>query len=179
MSTVFSRISDWLARTMPTHEQMAQNRYVPKSALRAELWRFTRRSVPRGVALGVVVGVLVPFAQIVFAAILCLPVRANVPLAALTTFLTNPFTTPLIWAFSYQVGRWFLPVNDLTLKGPIESFFGITDIMSFLHWVTDEGKVLVFGLVVVSVVAACIGYVASGCVWKMLILRKRKRRISQ
>ena len=100
MSSLLSRFSDWSSRNMPTREQMEQNRFIPKSVLRAELWRFTRRSVPRGVALGIIVGVLLPFAQIIFAAILSLPVRANVPLAALTTFITNPFTTPLIWAFS-------------------------------------------------------------------------------
>ena len=30
--------------------------------------------------------------------------RANVPVAALTTFVTNPFTTPLIWVVAYEVG---------------------------------------------------------------------------
>ncbi|MBC7521558.1 MAG: DUF2062 domain-containing protein, partial [Sandarakinorhabdus sp.] len=58
---------------MPTRDQMARSRWVPKSVLRTELWRFTRRSVPRGVALGLLVGILLPFAQIVFAAILSLP----------------------------------------------------------------------------------------------------------
>ena len=111
---------------MPTREQMEHNRFIPKSVLRSELWRFTRRSVPRGIALGIIVGVLLPFAQIIFAAMLSLPVRANVPLAALTTFITNPFTTPLIWAFSYQVGRWMLQVDAYMPEGPIEAFRHVT-----------------------------------------------------
>jgi uncharacterized protein len=178
MSTIMNRISDWFARTMPTRDQMAQNRYVPKSALRAELWRFTRRSVPRGVALGIIVGVLLPVAQIVFAAILCMPVRANVPLAALTTFLTNPFTTPLLWALSYQVGRWILRVDALTVQGPLDSFMSITDFYSFVHWLEDEGKILVFGLSVVAVIMAAVGYLASSFAWRCMIMRKRRRRIS-
>ena len=74
---------------MPTREQMERNRMVRPFAhriLRSDLWRFTRRSVPRGVALGILVGVIVPFAQIFFAALLSFSVRANVPVAALTTF---------------------------------------------------------------------------------------------
>ena len=102
-----NRFSSWAQRNMPTREQMAGNRFIRPFAgrvLRSELWRFTRRSVPRGVALGLLVGIIVPFAQILFAALLSAPVRANVPLAALTTFVTNPFTTPLIWVAAYWVG---------------------------------------------------------------------------
>ncbi len=180
MTTLYSRtlarISGWFGRSMPTREQMEKNRYIPASALRSELWRFTRRSVPRAVALGIIVGVLLPFAQIVFAALLSLPVRANVPLAALTTFITNPFTTPLIWAFSYQVGRWMLHVDALMPEGPIQTLWHVTDIWSLLHWISDEGKILILGLVVVAVVSAAIGYLLAGFSWKLIILRKRKHK---
>src|SRR6187551_4040777 len=101
-----NRFISWAQRNMPTREQMERNRFIRPFAhrvLRSELWRFTRRSVPRGVALGLLVGVIVPLAQILFAALLCVPVRANVPLAALATFVTNPFTTPLIWVAAYWV----------------------------------------------------------------------------
>jgi uncharacterized protein len=179
MSTLFFRIGDWFGRNMPTREQMEHNRYVPKSALRSELWRFTRRSVPRGVALGIIVGVLLPFAQIIFAAILCMPVRANVPLAALTTFITNPFTTPLIWAFSYQVGRWFLHVDAATVEGPIDALSHVNDVWSLLHWISDEGKILVFGLVVVTVISAAIGYLLASFAWQAIILRKRRHRTAR
>ena len=46
-------LADWLRRHMPTREQMARNKYLRPIAhrfLTPELWRFTRRSVPRGVA---------------------------------------------------------------------------------------------------------------------------------
>ena len=175
-SRTYSRAVGWFARSMPTREQMEKSRYIPKHALRSELWRFTRRSVPRAVALGIIVGVLLPFAQIIFAAVLSLPARANVPLAALTTFITNPFTTPLIWAFSYQVGRWLLHVDALMSEGPITSLWHVTDVFSLLHWISDEGRILVFGLCVVAIVSAAIGYLLSGFLWKLLILRKRRLR---
>jgi uncharacterized protein (DUF2062 family) len=168
-----------VGRNMPTREQMEQNRFIPKSVLRSELWRFTRRSVPRGIALGIIVGVLLPFAQIIFAAVLSLPVRANVPLAALTTFITNPFTTPLIWAFSYQIGRWILQVDAVMPEGPIAAFGHVHDMWSLLHWISDEGKILVFGLFVVTAVSAAVGYLLAGFVWKIMIMRKRRQRIAR
>jgi len=177
MSNPFARTMDWFARQMPTHAQLEKNRYVPKSALRTELWRFTRRSVPRGVALGIIVGIIVPFAQTIFAAILSMPVRANVPLAAAMTFLTNPFTTPILWAFSYKLGKVMLHADPAVQLGPIDSLFSIHDVWGFLHWVSDEGKYLVFGLVVVAVVTGALGYVISSLFWKITIGRRRRRRL--
>lgn len=171
-----SRMTAWFAQRMPTHAQLESNRYVPRSALRSELWRFTRRSVPRGVALGIVVGIMVPFAQTIFAAILCMPVRANVPLAALMTFITNPFTTPLLWAFSYQIGKWMLRADPAMTLGPYDALLQVHDFWSGLHWITDEGKYLVFGLSVMSAITGALGYLLANWIWQATILRRRRRR---
>ena len=127
MTTAVARFAGWVRRTMPTREAMARSRWVPARALESQLWRFNRRSVPRGVALGLLVGILLPVAQIVLAAILCLPGRANVPVAALTTFVTNPFTTPFIWAASYAVGASLLCVDASVAGGPIDHLLAVTD----------------------------------------------------
>ena len=74
------RFHRWANANMPTREGMANNKYVKPFAhrvLRSELWRFNRRSVPRGVALGMLTGVIIPIGQILAAAILAMPVRAN------------------------------------------------------------------------------------------------------
>lgn len=173
MTKLVSRLQAWGKRNMPTRDQMARSRWVPKSVLRSELWRFTRRSVPRAVALGLLVGILLPFAQIIFAAILSLPSRANVPIAALTTFVTNPLTTPLIWAASYQVGNALLHIDDRA-GGALDRLFALTDIWSAMQWLTSEGKSLALGLVIVAVVSASVGYLLSGVVWRWWIGHKRR-----
>lgn len=173
MSTIVARIREWGQRNMPTREQMERSRWVPKSVLRSELWRFTRRSVPRGVALGLLVGILLPFAQIIFAAILSLPVRANVPIASATTFVTNPLTTPLIWAGAYQIGNLVLHIDN-EAGGAIDRLFALTDMWSAIEWLTAEGKSLALGLVIVSVVSASIGYLVSGWVWRWWVGNKRR-----
>lgn len=173
MTKLVSRLQAWGKRNMPTRDQMARSRWVPKSVLRSELWRFTRRSVPRAVALGLLVGILLPFAQIIFAAILSLPSRANVPIAAVTTFVTNPLTTPLIWAASYQVGNALLHIDDRA-GGALDRLFALTDIWSAMQWLTSEGKSLALGLVIVAVVSASVGYLLSGVVWRWWIGHKRR-----
>jgi uncharacterized protein (DUF2062 family) len=175
------RFSYWAQRNMPTREQMERNRFIRPFAhrvLASELWRFTRRSVPRGVALGMLVGIIVPFAQIIFAAMLSLTVRANVPVAALTTFVTNPFTTPLIWAFSYQVGRWILHVDAMIVGGPIDRLMHVTDLWQLVQWLTAEGKVLALGLVVVALVSAAVSYQFTSLAWRYWIRAKRNRRVA-
>lgn len=179
---MISRFSSWAHRNMPTREQMEQNRFVRPFAhrvLASELWRFTRRSVPRGVALGMLVGIIIPFAQILFAAFLSLSVRANVPVAALTTFITNPFTTPFIWAASYKVGERMLYFDSMLHANPIDSLLRVTDAWQLLEWLTAEGKVLALGLVVVAVVSAAISYLLTGVLWGAWIRHKRRIRLAE
>ena len=107
MSGILKRLSAWLHATMPKREELEENRFVAPLARRSELWRFTRRSVPRGVAIGLLVGIfaLIPGVQIVGAALMCVPCRCNIPIAAAMTFLSNPGTTPFILIASAWVGN--------------------------------------------------------------------------
>jgi uncharacterized protein (DUF2062 family) len=174
-----AKMITWARRNMPTREQMERNRFIRPFAhrvLRSELWRFTRRSVPRGVALGLLVGIIMPFAQILFAALLSVSVRANVPLAALTTFVTNPFTTPLIWVGAYWTGGWILRVDAATVVAPVNTAIQETDLQHFLEWLTGATMVTAFGLIVIAVVAAAVSYLVSGLIWRMFVGRKWQRR---
>jgi hypothetical protein len=173
-------VADLIRRNMPTREQLEKNRFVRPFAhrvLRSELWRFTRRSVPRGVALGLLVGIIVPFAQIVFAALLSAPVRANVPLAALMTFITNPATTPAIWIAAYWVGKWLLHIDAATVVAPVNTAIVQTDLQQFLEWLTGATMVTAFGLVIIAVVSASLSYVLSGWIWRAMVARKWSRRL--
>ena len=112
-------LTDWIRRHMPTREQMAENKYLQPIAhrfLTPELWRFTRRSVPRGVALGIFAGFIIPVGQIFLAAFMSLPARANVPLSALVTFITNPLTFPFWAVVANKLGVFILKV-DLAATG--------------------------------------------------------------
>lgn len=179
---MFNKFASWTHRNMPTREQMERSRFIRPFAgrvLRSELWRFTRRSVPRGVALGILVGIIVPFAQILFASLLCLSVRANVPVAALTTLITNPFTTPLIWVVAYKVGSWLLQVDAMTVVAPVNAAMEHSQFDDMLQWLTGATLVTAFGLVVVAIVAAAVSYLATSFGWRWWIARKRRLRIER
>ena len=179
---MFEKIVAWTQRNLPTREEMEKSRVIRPFAgrvLRSELWRFTRRSVPRGVALGMIVGIIVPFAQILFAALLCLSVRANVPVAALTTFVTNPFTTPLIWVLAYKVGSWLLQVDAMTVVAPVNTAMQHSQFDDMLTWLTGATLVTAFGLVVVAVIAASVSYLGTSFGWRWWIAHKRKVRLDR
>jgi uncharacterized protein (DUF2062 family) len=178
--TFWDRMRAWADRNMPTRESLESSRFlrpVAHRVLAPELWRFTRRSVPRGVALGMVTGIMIPVGQILLSAILALPFRANIPTASLTTFLTNPVTTPPLWAFAYWVGRKVLRF-DATVPGQPITTHVAND--SWLTWLWSEaGPALITGLVTITIVSAILGYLISAVGWRLWIARKWKKRVQE
>lgn len=169
---------DFLRKHMPTREEMAANRYLAPIAhrfLTPELWRFTRRSVPRGVALGLFAAFIIPVGQIFLAAFLALPSRANVPVAALTTFVTNPFTLPFWLLVANRVGAVTLQFDSDTTgiaSGSMES-----EAWGWFVEFFQQAGVTVFGFAILAVVSAALGYVVSGWVWRAMVARKRAKRL--
>lgn len=72
------------------------------------VWRFTRESVARGMALGLFAGFIVPIGQILLAALAAIPLRANLAVASVATLVTNPVTFPPIYYAAYRVGLWII-----------------------------------------------------------------------
>lgn len=166
---------------VPTRESLEQNRFLRPVAhriLAPELWRFTRRSVPRGVALGILVGIffLIPGIQMAGAALLALPVRANVPIAVAMTFLSNPATTPFLVGLSLYVGNGLLgrSADFSRFYALIESHASVGKWMNWL--LSDAAPALLVGLFVVSVVSAAIGYLIASFFWRARIGAKWKAR---
>lgn len=174
------RRDNWLRRRMPkmpTREDMATNRYLAPIAhrfLSPELWRFTRRSVPRGVALGLFAGFIVPVGQIFLAAFMALPARANVPLAALVTFVTNPFTLPFWLWVANRVGSFILKIDAAT-GGTAQAELSSGRWQSF-GWFIETAGVTAFGFIVMSVLSASVGYLVSSLVWRLVVMHKWSRR---
>lgn len=180
--TIAARSRAWagevIRKNTPTREEMAQNKYLAPIAHRflpPELWRFTRRSVPRGVALGLFAAFIIPIGQIFLSAVLALPLRANVPLAALVTFVTNPFTLPFWAAIAYKIGEFVLRF-DATAPA-IASAKASSGTWALLVDAWHVAGATVVGYLVLSLITPVIGYVVSGWVWRAVVSRKRARRL--
>jgi uncharacterized protein len=172
--------SRWLAKNTPKREELAESRWMKpfgRSVLRSDLWRFTRRSVPRGVGAGLLVGILlmIPGLQIVGAALLSIPLRANIPVAAAMTFLSNPATTPFILVGSIFVGNSLGFHADLaTFTDLYERGAGIGDWAAWMA--SDAAPALITGLFVIAFGAALTGYTISIVAWRWWTGRKWRRR---
>lgn len=170
-------LSDKIAKHMPSREEMARNKYLAPIAhrfLSPELWRFTRRSVPRGVALGLFSAFIIPIGQIFLAAFLALPARANVPLAALVTFVTNPFTLVFWIPVANRVGNFMVRIDADTAGQAAQQLEG-----GGLQWAGEMAGLTILGFVVLALVTPVVGYVVSGGVWRVIIARKRAKRLRQ
>lgn len=169
---------DVIRRNTPTREEMAENKYLAPIAhrfLSPELWRFTRRSVPRGVALGLFAAFIIPLGQIFLSAFLALPLRANVPLAALVTFVTNPFTLPFWLVIANRIGDFALRIDA---SGPAVATSQVdSGTWAFLTDAYQVAGATVVGYLVLSLVAPVAGWIISGWVWRAVVSRKRARRL--
>lgn len=175
------RIAGWWRANAPTRETLEQVRWMRPFAhrvLEPSLWRFTRRSVPRGVALGIIVGIflMIPGIQVAGAALLALPVRANVPIAMAMTFLSNPATTPFILYAAIVTGNRFVGghVDLSTIHHMIAESATLGE---WTQWLASSAApALVIGLFTIAVVLAAAGYLAASFLWRYWIGRKWRSR---
>lgn len=177
-----SRFGAWVRRNSPSREELLASRWLKPFAHRishSELWRFTRRSVPRGVALGLFVGIflLIPGVQIIGVAMLALPCRANIPIGAAMTFLSNPATTPFLIAFSVYVGNvaFGLHADVSTFNQLMAEGAPISEWASWFF--SDAAPAFLAGLLIVSLGSAAVGYVLGSVIWNAWLRQKWRLRL--
>jgi len=159
----------WLTRHIPTRETIHEHRLLRPFASQLNhpsLWRMNRRSVPRGVALGLFVAVIIPFMHTVIAALLAIPTRANVVLAAVFTLVVNPLTIPFMYLGAYRIGSWELH-HDATLVNPAAAERFSSELSRLLFWVHHASGPIALGIFTIAAVLAAIGYVAAALVWRL------------
>jgi hypothetical protein len=174
------RLRRWAARNMPRREDLAKSPWMKpfgRRVLQSEYWRFTRRSVPRGVGIGLLVGIflMIPGLQIVGAALMCVPLRGNIPIAALMTFLSNPATTPFILLASLEVGSMLGFRTDLAaFNRMVSDGVGLREWGAWLF--SDAAPAIASGLFIIAAACGLVGYFVSIVIWRLWQARKWRRR---
>lgn len=129
------------------------------------LWRLHRRSVPRAIALGLGVGVVIPFMHMILAALLAIPLRANVAIAAAATLIINPLTIPPLYYAAYRVGSWELR-HDGAVVNPAAAEHISGELARLLFWIHEASGPIAVGVLTIAAVSALLGYAASAFVWR-------------
>jgi len=147
-------------------------------------WRLSAQPVARGVALGLFFGFLIPVAQIVFAVIAALFLRANPPVAALATLVTNPFTFPFVYVLAHRIGKAVLePVagpievsaQQAASAAQVQAQAAAESVGGLLDWLTGIGAPLATGLLILAVGSAVVGYFAVLAIWRLNALSRLRR----
>ncbi len=169
-------------RFIPSRESIHQNRWLRWLAphlTHPRLWHFSRRGVATGVALGVFFGLLIPIAQIPFAAGAAMLLRANVPVAIGSTLVTNPVTFAPIYYGAYQIGRWV--TGEVQGAETAEAALSTDQLLRRAEagpWgrLSNLGKPLLAGLAIVSTSMGLLVYFGISLFWRWRVLAKRRKR---
>src|SRR5829696_4559353 len=165
MARLVEAARSFMAKHAPSREEVQNSRWLKPFGRRirsSDLWRFTRRSVPRGVAIGLFVGIflMIPGLQIVGSTLVCVPFRGNIPIAAAMTFLSNPATTPFFFIAALDVG------NRLGFHADLATFEVLAtthaSVGRWLAWLfSDAAPAIISGLAIIAAVVAFVGYAVS------------------
>jgi uncharacterized protein len=167
-----------LHRLMPDRESIRRNRWLRWLAphlTHQRLWHFSRRGVAIGVALGVFFGLLIPVAQIPFAAGFAVLLRANVPAAVGSTLVTNPVTFAPIYVMAYRLGSAILG-EPVPQDEDIPQELAVTpdDEDPVVGWwarawsaLTSLGRPLMLGLLIMATGTGILTYLLITLVWRL------------
>lgn len=165
---------------IPTSESIQENRYLKPFSRYLHhhfLWQFNRRGVAGGVAIGLFVGILIPFAQVLFGTIGAILARVNLPVAAFATFATNPVTVPPLYYAAYRLGNFLIGSDDgppgvslgpdmfkrvVNEQGEVSLWYE-----NVIAWVQTVGPELMTGLAIIAVMSALAGYVLVNVIWHL------------
>ena len=155
----------------PSREQLEGNPWLRRLApylADPKLWCWSRRGVALGMAIGLFIGFLIPIAQILLAATAAVLLRANVPIAAAGTLVTNPLTVPAIYYAAYHLGAWATGSSATAAVSWANPF-------SVLESLGSIGLPLFAGLAITAVFAAIGSYLLISQIWIWHVAAKRRR----
>ncbi|SEQ78406.1 hypothetical protein SAMN04244573_02242 [Azotobacter beijerinckii] len=136
------------------------------------LWHLNRRSVSRAMLAGLFSAFIPLPMQMLLAASLAIPLRANLPISIGLVWLTNPLTMPPVFYCTYKVGSWALNIPPLTLPSELT-----------MDWISERlvtlWEPILVGSFITGIVLGIVGYFATMLFWRWWVRhnwRKRQER---
>lgn len=140
------------------------------AVLQPNLWHINKKSVSRGFAIGAFCAFLPIPGQMILAAFLSITFAANIPIAIILTWITNPITFTPIFYFAYKIGR-------MVFDGAINYNVGEKeiDILSNIMYIWEP---LLLGSIILSIIGSTIAYIIIRVYWRYYVIKiwsKRKK----
>lgn len=161
-----------IQRFLPDPAKIANSKAIRifgSVAQQANLWHLNRRSASRGFAIGLFFAFMpVPF-QMVMAAAVAIPARANLPLSMALVWISNPITMPAIFFASYQFGVFVLR------QSPEPFLFEL----SWSWFTASIGTVVppfLFGCLLLGTITSLIGFFTIRIMWRQAAIKAWRER---
>lgn len=137
------------------------------------LWGIRRRTVVPAFSIGLFVGYM-PFpGHALLAALLALAFRVNIPIAALTTFVSNPLTAGPMYFLAHRLGRFLLGMEPRPFEFELSLEW-------FLAGFAENWQPMMLGCFLLGSALSLVGYVTLDLAWRASIAdylsRRRLRR---
>ncbi|MBK6652683.1 DUF2062 domain-containing protein [Zoogloea sp.] len=173
-----------LKRYLPDHASLATNRWLApfgSTLFHPRLWHLNRHSAAGAIATGLFCGLIPGPFQMLGAALGCVLLRVNLPLALLTTLYTNPFTIVPLYILAFSMGEALLGRGEARFTPPPEWSGGdvLGGVAALADWMIALGRPLALGLVVLATSLALAGYLLTRIAWRTYLIhhwRKRRQR---
>ena len=186
-----------ISKFSPGSENLQQHRALrlfgtrlTTALLHPELWRLNRYSVASGIAIGMFCGLIPGPFQILGAMLCALWLRANLPLAALTTVYTNPLTIVPLYLVAYQLGNFILRATHVVNQASVASIppdwvwsTPMQSVQRLLEWMISLGPALALGIFLLASLLAVVSYIVVRVLWSLRVriaywrrVQKRKHR---
>lgn len=123
-----------------------------------------------GAALGVFFGFMIPVAQILASALVALVLRANLPVAAVATLVSNPFTYAPIFVLAYRTGAAVLGETPDAARVAVverEAVEARADPQTWSDRFRAIGKPLALGLALFAVIGSIVTWILVQLLWRL------------
>ncbi|WP_423186586.1 DUF2062 domain-containing protein [Alishewanella sp. d11] len=133
------------------------------------LWHLNRRSARGAFAVGLFWAWMpLPF-QMVFSAVMAIPLRVNLPLSVALVWISNPLTMPVMLYLCYLIGT-------VVLNAPPEPFAFEASVAWLVYSMQTVGKPLILGCLLMGITASIVGYFVIDWLWCLSIKKEKLSR---
>ncbi len=170
----------WLKKIIPQQKSLQNHPHLSRISHllnRPHIWALHRRSCARAAAIGVFINFLPLPLQMLWAGLLAILLRANLPIAVAITWINNPFTFIPINLFVYFTGEKILTLLGFTSSSSEQEKLSFEQLTS-LHWIDglySLGIPYITGLLFLCIIGSIFAYLLISIIWKIAVLKRRRK----